>query len=261
MMTLWTVKKTKEIKMPDEAKTLLVACSFGKDSVALAMGLKDRGIPFKLFYTPTGDELPEMDEHVKRIVALTGAELIQPTGHTLYDWIEKFNMLPNQRSRWCTRVLKIEPCIAWFRANPGYTLAVGLRADEESRKGIYSEFIETTFPLQEWGWGLKEVQDYLSMKGIEIPVRTDCALCVYQRQGEWYRLWRYHPEAFQRGIELEEKTGHTFRSPTQFKPRKDGSMKWMTRLVDLAKQYAAGERPRGLDDEDNLLTACRVCRL
>lgn len=246
--------------LPEET-TLLVACSFGKDSVALALGLKDRGIPFKLFFTPTGDELPEMVDHAKRIVELTGAELIQPTGHTLFDYIEKWDMLPSQKSRWCTRVLKIEPCIAWLKNNPGHTLAVGLRADEPTRKGLYSEHVETVFPLQEWGMGIQEVTAYLKARGIEIPPRTDCGCCPYQSMPEWYRLWKFHPEQWKKYEELEEKTGHTFRSPTQRKPRKDGTLKWLVRMVDLAKQFNAGERPKGLDDDDNRIAPCRVCQL
>lgn len=236
---------------------LIVACSFGKDSTALALGLKDRGVEFKLLFTPTGNELPELKPHMERLIQLTGAEVIYPTNKSLFDWIEAFNMLPSQLSRWCTRVLKIEPCIAWFKKNPGHQLAVGLRADEAARKGLYSSYVDTVFPMQDWGWGLAEVNAYLQQKGIVIPERTDCALCPYQRQAQWYRLWKNYPEEYQKGVELEEKTGHTFHSPTQCKPRKDGSLKWMVKLIDLAKQFEAGQIPI----ERKSASVCRVCSL
>jgi len=241
---------------------LIVAFSGGKDSTAMALRLHELGQSFKLLYTPTGDELPELALHIAHVVELTGAELIQPTTKTLFDYVDAWNMLPSQKSRWCTRVLKIEPCIAWFKQNPGHTLAVGLRADEESRKGIYSELVQTSFPLQEWGWDLDSVQTYIqAFPSIKIPVRTDCALCPYQKIGEWYRLWKYHPERYQRGIELEAKTEHTFNSPTRRPKRKDGTLRWAVSLSDLAKQFAGGDKPKTLDDGDNQTGVCRVCSL
>lgn len=54
----------------------------------------------------------------------------------------------------------------------------GIRADEEEREGgDYSKIdgIEMRFPLREWGWGIREVLNYLEQKGVVIPERTDCA--------------------------------------------------------------------------------------
>lgn len=240
---------------------LIVAFSGGKDSCAMALGLKERGQEFKLLFTPTGDELPELTVHLAKMVELLGVELILPSNKSLYEWIDKFNMLPSQKSRWCTRAIKIEPCIHWFRQNPGHTLAVGLRADEEERLGLFSDLVTSTFPMRDWGWGLKEVNAKLEEFGVKVPARTDCALCPYQRMGEWYRLWKYERSSWDRGVELERRLGHSFRSPTQRKPRKDGSLRWAVRLEDLAKQFEAGDKPRGLTEEDEMVQVCRVCRL
>ena len=51
--------------------------------------------------------------------------------HDLEGSIKQMKMLPSVFARWCTRVLKIEPTIAYMDALPeGSTLYVGLRADE-----------------------------------------------------------------------------------------------------------------------------------
>jgi predicted PP-loop superfamily ATPase len=42
---------------------LVVAFSGGKDSTALALRLHELEEPFKLLFTPTGDELPELHAH------------------------------------------------------------------------------------------------------------------------------------------------------------------------------------------------------
>jgi Phosphoadenosine phosphosulfate reductase family len=232
-----------------------VAFSGGKDSTAMALRLHELGEAFELLFTPTGDELPELQAHIARIVARIGCRLITPPNRSLYEWIETYRALPNFRMRWCTRQIKIEPCIAYLLAHPGSTLLVGLRADEEARVGLYGEFAAYRYPLREWGWRLRDVRRYLSAQGVTVPARTDCALCYDQRLSEWYQLWKQHPDRFARGEVLEAQTGHTFRSGQ----RDD----WPTDLAGLRGAFEAGKRPRGVGDEDTLPMPlrCRVCSL
>jgi hypothetical protein len=129
---------------------------------------------------------------------------------------------------------------------------VGLRADEESREGLYGNYARYRFPLREWGWKLDDVQGYLKTRGIVVPTRTDCALCPYQRLGEWWRLWRDHIEEYEVGEAYEMQTGHTFRSPSRDI--------WPAGLTPLRAEFEKGRRPRGVDDDDGEV-ACRVCSL
>jgi hypothetical protein len=230
----------------------IIAFSGGKDSTALTLRMAELGEAFKLLFTPTGNELPECIEHVKRIVALTGAELILPPNHSLDYHINEFNALPSFHSRWCTRLIKIEPCISYLLGHPA-TLCVGLRADELSRGGIYGDFLflRQRYPLQEWGWGLKEVLGYLKDCGVEVPARTDCALCYDQRLSEWYALWRDHPEEFAKGEAYESRIGHTFRSA-----QRDT---WPASLAGLRAEFESGRIPRGV--ENSTVGRCRVCTL
>jgi 3'-phosphoadenosine 5'-phosphosulfate sulfotransferase (PAPS reductase)/FAD synthetase len=237
---------------------LIVAFSGGKDSTAMALRLAELGEGFSLLFTPTGDELPELFAHLDRMLALLGRPLIQPPNLSLDHWIRTWNALPNWRQRWCTRAIKIEPCIAYLKANPGTTLAVGLRADEEDRGGLYGDFASYRYPLREWGWGLGDVQGYLQRRGVKVPARTDCAVCPYQNLVDWFRLWREHPEAYARGEEYEALTGHTFRS--------DSRDTWAAALKDLRVEFETGRRPRGFErvDQGDLFdgpVACRVCSL
>ena len=176
----------------------IVALSGGKDSTAMALRLSElEPRDYEYVITPTGDELPEMFEHWRRLGELLGKPL-QPitSGHSLQGLIRKWNALPNWRQRWCTRVLKIEPFNAYLLSQLPAITYVGLRADEEERRGaIYGgvDGITQRYPLREWGWGIDEVRGYLTDLGITIPQRTDCARCFFQRAGEWYELWRKHP--------------------------------------------------------------------
>ena len=230
--------------------THFVAFSGGKDSTAVALRLAELGEDFTLLFTATGNELPELRAHIDRVVAMTGCPLVEPPNRSLHEWITEFEALPNWRQRWCTRLIKIVPCIAWLQAHPGSTLSVGLRADEETRVGLYGDYASYRYPLQQWGWKLPDVRHYLTTRGVEVPKRTDCALCYGQRLGEWWALWAEHPEEFARGEAYEEKTGHTFRSR--------GRDTWPAPLVQLRKRFEAGDKPKGVADSND---ACRVCKL
>lgn len=232
--------------------THVIALSGGKDSTALALRLRELNpdVPYVYLITPTGDELPEMVAHWERLEMLLGTPLTRVTNGTLNGHIEAFNALPNWRQRWCTRLLKIEPCIAWMARHAPATLYVGLRADEEARKGIYTEYVQPVFPLRDWGWGLREVVGYLDQRGICIPKRTDCARCYGQRLGEWKRLLVEHPDLYADAERQEEETGATFRSP--------GRDSWPAALKDLRVEFESGRKVRGEDSKND---ACRVCRL
>ena len=148
---------------------------------------------YEYLITPTGNELPVMLEHWKRLAELLGKPLtVRTMGMSLNRAIREQKMIPNHAARWCTRILKIEVAEQYFCANAPCTSYVGLRADEDEQKrvGMYGEIVGLTkrYPLREWGWGLKEVLSYLESRCVSIPARTDCALCFYQKIGEWWNL-------------------------------------------------------------------------
>jgi hypothetical protein len=118
------------------------------------------------------------------------------------------------------------------------------------------------FPMQRWGWTIDDVTAYLVGLGVTIPERTDCAMCFWQKLGEWWTLWHDYPDAYAEAEALEvfvtEERGkpYTFRSP-----QRDS---WPASLTDLRKRFEAGDRPqRSLDKMDARRQAgtCRVCTL
>lgn len=232
----------------------VVAFSGGKDSTAMALRMAELGEDFSLLFTPTGNELPELRQHIAAVVERTGRPLIETKGPTLESLMEEFDALPNWRQRWCTRMIKIVPCIAYLKANPGSTLCVGLRFDEPEREGLFGPYATYRYPLREWQWGVGQVKRYCAASGLTVPFRTDCALCYGQRLGEWWRLWKEHPEEFAKGEAYETATGHTFRSA--------GRDTWPAGLVQLRKRFEAGDKPRGAQrTPEQQELPCRVCRL
>ena len=230
----------------------VIALSGGKDSTALALALHEREPrDYDYVITPTGNELPAMKVHWAKLERLLGKELIRPPNpHTLVSLIEFHNALPNQRMRWCTRQLKIEPVLAWCRRNAPVIMYVGLRADEE-RAGIYGDTVESDFPFQRWGWVLDDVWRILGRHGVVIPERTDCALCYDQQLIEWWRLWKYNRDFWNEGKEHEARTGRTFRSPSRDT--------WPAALADLQKEFERGRVPPVRKSAGG--SVCRVCSL
>ena len=209
--------------------------------------------------TPTGDEMPEFFEHMNRMGDLLGKKVIPVMGGTLKGLVKKWNALPNWRQRWCTRVLKIEPYAAWLMQQPKpITSYVGLRADEPERDGgDYAKVPNVTmrFPLREWGMGLSDVMSYLEQRDVQVPERTDCARCFFQTLGEWWKLWKDHPEIYADAEAQELAVGHTWRSP--------GRDTWPAALVDLRAEFERGRIPQGDPAQRDLFKGmqCRVCRL
>jgi len=241
----------------------VVALSGGKDSTALALRLAETA-PRDYTYvcTPTGDELPEMFAHWRQLGERLGKAITPVVGGTLDGLIEKQNALPNWRQRWCTRMLKIEPYRAWLmQQSEKYERIVsyvGLRADEEGRAGgMYDDIpgVEMRFPFREWGWGLQDVWKYLIQKDVTIPARTDCARCFYQTLGQWWDLWKQHPDLYAEAEAQEKTTGHTFRSP--------GRDTWPAALKELRERFETGYVPRGAELNMDLFgrSQCRACSM
>lgn len=234
-----------------------VAFSGGDDSTAMALRMAELGEEFVLLFTPAGNEPPELFEHVEQVAAMTGKELIQPPNQPLTFWIDFHQALPNHRMRWCTRQIKIQPCIDWLKTHQGTTLCVGLRADEDARVGLYGDYAAYRYPLREWGWKDADVHAYNRAQGVTVPRRTNCMLCYGQRLGEWWHLWRDRPDEWAKGEVYEAQTGHTFRSPDRDT--------WPAALAELRERFERGDVPRDVELNMNLFDdapkPCRVCTL
>lgn len=242
----------------------LVGLSGGHDSSALAMLLQEyEPRPYNYVCTPTGDELPEMFAHWRRMGERLGKPIIPVMAVSLKKLIADQKALPNFRQRWCTRKIKIEPYQSFLveQAKLGPVVSyIGLRYDEPERVGgVYGHIdgVSSRFPLREWRMGEVEVQAALAERGVVCPIRTDCARCYHQRIGEWFMLWLENRDIFNDAVADEEATGHTFRTP--------GRDSWPSALKDLSAKFEAGKIPTvsltRMAREAMTAGNCRVCSL
>lgn len=254
------------VNMHKSNRTHIVALSGGKDSTAMALALVKREPRHYTFVcTPTGNELPELLEHWSRLEGILGQPIVRLEGLGLMSLIAQQKMIPNHAARWCTRIIKLERYYQWLAQQGPAVSYVGLRADEEKRGGMMfpdTDTVSMDFPLRRWGWGIEEVQGFLADQGITIPDRTDCALCFWQKIGEWYLLWRDHRDLFDQGIAAEAYISKTAGRKVTFRsPQRDS---WPASLADLAARFEAGEVPTKslkMMDSRRMTGACRACTL
>lgn len=231
----------------------IVGLSGGGDSTAMALWLAaNEPRDYTYICNATGNELPDLFSHLAHMETLLGKPIERVGYHTdLYGLIDEERMIPNFRARFCTRMLKIEPTIAYFEKLPaGSVLYVGLLADEEERQGLYGEDIVCRFPLRELGWHKSDVFAYNKSRNVNVPERTDCAVCPYQRINQWHALWQNHPAEYAKGEAIEAKYGKTFRS--------EGRDTWPASLAEMRQEFERGRKVRPYVKKNEV---CRVCRL
>lgn len=194
----------------------ILGLSGGKDSAALAIYMRDKVEDMEYFFADTGKELPETYEYLDKLRARLGIEIQTLSADRGFDhWLEVYGgMLPSPKARWCTKALKIQP-IEEFVGEGEAISYIGIRADEENRKGYISTKgnIQPRFPFIEDGLNKEDVIRILEESGIGIPryydwrSRSGCFFCFYQRKIEWVRLAEHHPDRFEEAVRYEEERG------------------------------------------------------
>ena len=200
----------------------VLGLSGGKDSAALAIYLKEKGIvpDMEYFFCDTGAELPEVYDFIDRMEDYLGKEIVRLNSGRDFDHHLKMygGYLPSPRQRWCTRVMKIEPFERFVGSDETLSY-IGIRADE-NREGYIStkRHIRPVFPFIRDGIVRDDVFRILE-DTVGIPdyyrwrKRSGCYFCFFQQRNEWLALRREHPNLFESAKRYEaDKEGYTWLS-------------------------------------------------
>lgn len=198
----------------------LLGISGGKDSAALAvyMSVNHPELDIEYFFTDTGKELPEVYEFLGRLEGFLGKPITYLNPNRDFDyWLRVFhNFLPSPQTRWCTRVMKLEPFMAWTKqmldAGDEVFSYVAIRADEEHRTGLREKRsnFHVILPFREAGIDKAGVYEILDSAGIGLPAyyewrsRSGCTFCFFQQKIEWVHLLEHHPDKFAEAMAYEK---------------------------------------------------------
>lgn len=260
----------------------ILSLSGGKDSTALAIYMRDRIKEMEYVFCDTGEELPETKEYLDKLEVFLGKEINRlnpdrPFSH----YLQVYNgVLPDARTRWCTRKLKIEPFEKFVKDDLCYSY-VGIRADEAHRKGYISTKpnILPRYPFIEDNITKEDVFRILDESGLGLPKyyewrsRSGCYFCFFQRRIEWVGLLENHENLYLASSKFEkinEETGEQYtwsqneslnelRKPdrvAQIKAEHNSKAATTRRRVNLSLSdiFAASEENNG--DE-----GCLICHL
>ena len=130
--------------MPKPVRHIL-SLSGGKDSSALAVFMKDKVPEMEYVFCDTGDELQETYEYLDKLEFYLGKKITRINSDRPFKYyLDLYNgVLPDARTRWCTRMLKIKP-FERFIGDDQVVSYVGIRADEPYRTGYISTRSEDT---------------------------------------------------------------------------------------------------------------------
>jgi 3'-phosphoadenosine 5'-phosphosulfate sulfotransferase (PAPS reductase)/FAD synthetase len=217
-----TSKKSNIPSYDDKSCRHILSLSGGKDSTALALYMRDRVPQMEYVFCDTGEELAETYDYLLKIEAQLGGKInkLNPVRRFRHYLDLYRGVLPDPRTRWCTRMLKLRPFEEYIGDDPVY-LYVGIRADEPSRTGYISTKpnIKPRFPFVEDGVTHRDVLRLLNNSGLGLPEyytwrsRSGCYFCFFQQRREWIGLLEKHPNLYWKAADFEkhdQTTGNIF---------------------------------------------------
>ena len=191
----------------------ILSLSGGKDSTALAIYMRDRIQGLEYAFCDTGEELRETYEYLDKLEVYLGKAIARLNPDRPFEHYLKIyrGVLPDARTRWCTRKLKIEPFERFVGEDPCYNY-VGIRADEPHRKGYISTKpnITARYPFVDAGIVKADVFRILDESGLGLPKyyewrsRSGCYFCFFQQRAEWAGLLEHHPDLYERAQQYEK---------------------------------------------------------
>ena len=265
---------------PEGAKVRHILClSGGKDSTALALYMRDKVPEMEYAFADTGEELPETYEYLAMLEAVLNKKIDRlnpdrPFQHFLDMWGD---MLPDARTRWCTRVLKIKPFEDFVGDDLVYSY-VGIRGDE-NRSGYISSKpnIIPILPFKDDGLGYDDVMRILNNSGLGLPKyyewrsRSGCYFCFYQQRNEWVGLKERHPDLFEKAKAFEKFNESTGKRYTWNQKESLEELAQPERMAQIMEDLEARKEARKntspktligrLDDDDDSEDGCNICHL
>lgn len=96
--------------------------------------------------------------------------------------------------RWCTAEWKVNPLKRYTHDAP---IMLGIAADESHRKS------DAIHPLVDMGIDRAGCIEIIKRAGLDVPQKSGCFICPFQRASQWRELWHRHPDLYAQAEALE----------------------------------------------------------
>jgi len=139
------------------------------------------------------------------------------------------HFLPNQRMRYCTRLMKIDTLRRYLKSIgiTDYTSFNGIRYDEPIRWGkIQESEFDVELPLVKWKTTKKDVLKWWGKQDFDLMVNEpygNCDCCFLKGKGKLAIIAKEKPELFDWCISQEKKSNATFKKEITYQQIKDKS--------------------------------------
>jgi len=189
----------------------------GVNSTALMLLLRDDGEDFESVFVNHGTDYPETYEYLeylrKRGYEITEVVPSVEGCGSLYEYCEKWRIIPAMFWRWCTWKFKVKPyldyverpCVTYI----GFADGEQKRVDRRKNKTRAQDGIVEKYPLIERGLSRDDCADIIRGHGLRVPPRSMCWLCPFQSKKQIVEMSQKHPEFFERIRRLESYRGRT----------------------------------------------------
>lgn len=185
----------------------------GVNSTALAILLINAGWRGQIVFADTGAEWPDtycfMNYFETEWLEPRGLEAIRlqglpwqrygggvgEPGCTLIRYCELRRVIPFMALRWCTVQWKVKPLQRWANDT---AYMIGISAEEAHRQP------DQTRPLVDLGVDRNECVKIIQREGLNVPRKSGCWICPFQRDSQWRELWERYPELYEKAMSLEE---------------------------------------------------------
>jgi len=192
----------------------MISFGGGVNSVAMTILLVNEGWLGPIVFADTGGEWPEtycyMDYFEKEFLAPRSRRIIRLNPGSQFHRskaqvpLEAYcldaGIIPFPFQRWCTDRWKVTPLLNWRRENGAEDMLVAFSA-EESHRGKERPY--RTYPLLDRNIDRDACKEIILQGGLELPRRSACFFCPFQRISQWRDLWTLHPDLFERAAEME----------------------------------------------------------
>lgn len=203
----------------------LISFGGGVNSTAMIIYLLKKGMNYPIVFCDTGSEQPEtyyfleyFEEYLKRkwdkeIVKITplkekelySKRIRESETDSIEDFCLKLGIVPFVCFRWCTSEFKRDPVHKWGKKNGIYNNLIGISFEESHRANAkIKNSVKSLFPLVDDRIDRNMCKLIIKEEGLEIPKKSGCFFCPYQKINDWRSLYKRHNDLYKRVIKMEE---------------------------------------------------------